>query len=122
MPHATTSADAGPGHAADRWGVRRELRDLLVAVTGGAIVGMPLLYTMEMWLHRLLLGPGQQLALLSGILQVRIEYRTPRDERRSLDVLVDYLGQSSEQVIYAYFRDDPRALSIHAEAISYRVD
>jgi uncharacterized protein (TIGR02588 family) len=54
--------------------------------------------------------------------QVRIEYRMPGDERRSLDVLVDYLGQSSEQVIYAYFRDDPRALSIHAEAISYRVD
>jgi putative integral membrane protein (TIGR02587 family) len=70
MAHATTSAHAEPGHAADRWGVRRELRDLLVAVTGGAIVGMPLLYTMEMWLHGLLLGPGQQLAILSGILVV----------------------------------------------------
>jgi putative integral membrane protein (TIGR02587 family) len=58
--------------AADRWGLRREGRDLLVAVTGGAIVGMPLLYTMEMWLHGMLLGPAHQLALLFGILVVNL--------------------------------------------------
>lgn len=55
-------------------------------------------------------------------LQVRVEYRGTGDERRSMDLLVDYLGQSSEQVVYTYFRDDPRTLSIRAEAISYRVD
>jgi uncharacterized protein (TIGR02588 family) len=55
-------------------------------------------------------------------LQVRIEYRGADGERRSMDVLVDYLGQSSEQVVYTYFRDDPRTLAIRAEAISYRVD
>jgi uncharacterized protein (TIGR02588 family) len=55
-------------------------------------------------------------------LQVRVEYRGSGDERRSMDLLVDYLGQSSEQVVYTYFRDDPRTLSIRAEAISYRVD
>jgi uncharacterized protein (TIGR02588 family) len=54
--------------------------------------------------------------------QVRIDYRGSGGERRSMEVLVDYLGQSSEQVIYTYFRDDPRTLSIRAEAISYRVD
>lgn len=59
-------------HAADRWGLRREGRDLLVAVTGGAIVGMPLLYTMEMWLHGALLGPAHQLLLLLGILVVNL--------------------------------------------------
>lgn len=60
--------------AADRWGLRREMRDLLVAVTGGAIVGMPLLYTMEMWLHGMLLGPAHQLALLFGILVVNLSF------------------------------------------------
>lgn len=55
-------------------------------------------------------------------LQVRIEYQGPGSSRRSMEVLVDYLGQSSEQVIYTYFHDDPRTLSICAEAISYRVD
>jgi putative integral membrane protein (TIGR02587 family) len=59
-------------HVADRWGLRREGRDLLVAVTGGAIVGMPLLYTMEMWLHGALLGPAHQLVLLLGILVVNL--------------------------------------------------
>jgi putative integral membrane protein (TIGR02587 family) len=56
----------------DPWGLRREGRDLLVAVTGGAIVGMPLLYTMEMWQHGMLLGPAQQLALLIGTLLVNL--------------------------------------------------
>jgi uncharacterized protein (TIGR02588 family) len=55
-------------------------------------------------------------------LQVRVEYRGASGEPRSMDLLVDYLGQSSEQVVYTYFRDDPRTLSIRAEAMSYRVD
>jgi uncharacterized protein (TIGR02588 family) len=55
-------------------------------------------------------------------LQVRVEYRGAGGELRSMDLLVDYLGQSSEQVVYTYFRDDPRTLSIRAEAMSYRVD
>jgi putative integral membrane protein (TIGR02587 family) len=59
-------------HTGDRWGLRRELRDLLVAVTGGAILGMPLLYTMEMWLHGMLLGPAHQLALLIGVLVLNL--------------------------------------------------
>jgi uncharacterized protein (TIGR02588 family) len=54
-------------------------------------------------------------------LQVRIEYRGARGTE-SMDLLIDYIGQSSEQVVYTYFRKDPRTLSIHAEAISYRVD
>jgi uncharacterized protein (TIGR02588 family) len=55
-------------------------------------------------------------------LQVRVEYRGAGGERRSMELLVDYLGQSSEQVVYTYFRDDPRTLSVRAEAMSYRVD
>ena len=65
-------APAVAKHGADPWGVRREGRDLLVAITGGAIVGMPLLFTMEMWLHGMLLGPTQQLAMLFGTLVVNL--------------------------------------------------
>jgi putative integral membrane protein (TIGR02587 family) len=65
MSHRLETARSAQG---DPWGFRREGRDLLVAITGGAIVGMPLLYTMEMWLHGTLLRPAQQLALLFGTL------------------------------------------------------
>jgi putative integral membrane protein (TIGR02587 family) len=68
----TTARVSQRGAGADRWGFRREGRDLLVAITGGAIVGMPLLYTMEMWLHGSALGPGQQLLLLFGTLLVNL--------------------------------------------------
>jgi putative integral membrane protein (TIGR02587 family) len=68
LPGTTAKRRRSP----DRWGFHREGRDLLVAVTGGAILGMPLLYTMEMWLHGMLLGPSHQLALLLGILCVNL--------------------------------------------------
>jgi putative integral membrane protein (TIGR02587 family) len=61
-----------PAVHADRWGFRREGRDLLVAITGGAIVGMPLLYTMEMWSSGMRLGPGKLLALLIGTLFINL--------------------------------------------------
>jgi uncharacterized protein (TIGR02588 family) len=54
-------------------------------------------------------------------LQVRVDYRE-HGERRSMDVLVDYVGQSAEQVLFVYFREDPRSLSVRAEPISYRVE
>lgn len=65
MPNARSLTAPDP---TDRWGFRREGRDLMVALTGGAIVGMPLLYTMEMWASGMMLRPGQQLALLIGVL------------------------------------------------------
>lgn len=54
-------------------------------------------------------------------LKLRVEYRE-HGEPRSLDVLVDYVGQSAEQIVYVYFSEDPRALSVRAEATSYLVD
>jgi uncharacterized protein (TIGR02588 family) len=54
-------------------------------------------------------------------LQLRVEYRE-QGEPRSLDVSIDYVGQSAEQLVYVYFSEDPRSLSVHAEAISYLVD
>jgi uncharacterized protein (TIGR02588 family) len=55
-------------------------------------------------------------------LQVRIEYGAPGAAPESMELLIDYLGQASEQIVYVYFRRDPRALKIRAEPISYRID
>ena len=54
-------------------------------------------------------------------LQIRIRYELDGREE-SMELLFDYVGQTSLQVVYAYFRQDPRGLSIRAEPISYRVD
>lgn len=55
-------------------------------------------------------------------LQVRIEYRGARGATESMELLIDYVGQASEQLVYIYFEDDPRSLSVRAEPISYRLD
>jgi uncharacterized protein (TIGR02588 family) len=53
--------------------------------------------------------------------QVRVEYRE-HGERRSVDVLIDYVGQSAEQVIFVYFSQHPRSLSVSASPLSYSLD
>ena len=55
-------------------------------------------------------------------LQVRVNYRGARGATESMELLIDSVGQSSEQLVYIYFDDDPRSLSVRAEPISYRVD
>ena len=52
----------------DPHGWRQELNDLMAAIAGGAIVGMPLLYTMEMWWHGMTLSPAHLLGILAAIL------------------------------------------------------
>lgn len=54
----------------DANGWRQEAKDLVRGVAAGAIVGMPLLYTMEMWFHGMLLSPAHQLVLLGAVLLV----------------------------------------------------
>jgi putative integral membrane protein (TIGR02587 family) len=54
----------------DPYGWRRERKDLMAAIAGGAIVGMPLLYTMEMWQHGILLSEWHLLAMLGAMLVV----------------------------------------------------
>lgn len=61
-----------PRDRADAGGWRQEGHDLLAAVAGGAIVGTPLLYTMEMWWHGMTLSPWHQLALLGAILAANV--------------------------------------------------
>jgi putative integral membrane protein (TIGR02587 family) len=54
----------------DMAGWQHEGKSLMAAVAGGAIVGMPLLYTMEMWFHGTVLSPWHQLAALAGMLVI----------------------------------------------------
>jgi putative integral membrane protein (TIGR02587 family) len=54
----------------DPFGWREEGKCLMRAVAGGAIVGMPLLYTMEMWWHGSTLSPWHLLAVLLGSVAV----------------------------------------------------
>jgi uncharacterized protein (TIGR02588 family) len=70
------------------------------------------------------------------VLPVEVENRSPRSVRdlqisihyeldgrpQSMDFVLDYVGQTSRQIVYAYFREDPRGISIRAEPLSYRVD
>ena len=66
----------------DPRGWRREGRDLMAAVAGGAIVGMPLLYTMEMWWHGMTLSPGHLLVLIVVILVMNFVFSVVSGFRR----------------------------------------
>lgn len=68
------SRDSSEGKHDDPHGWRQEGRDLLAAVAGGVIVGMPLLYTMEMWWHGMTVSEWHQLALLTAILLVNFGF------------------------------------------------
>jgi putative integral membrane protein (TIGR02587 family) len=70
----------------DRHGWRQEGKDLLRAVAGGAIVGMPLLYTMEMWWHGMTLSPRHLLILLVAILAVNFLFNLLSGFRRGHSV------------------------------------
>lgn len=56
----------------DPGGWKQERHDLMRAIAGGAIVGMPLLYTMEMWWHGATLSHWHLLGLLAAILVVNV--------------------------------------------------
>lgn len=54
----------------DPQGWRQEGRDLMAAIAGGSIVGMPLIYTMEMWFRGMTLSPWHVLSVIGAILVV----------------------------------------------------
>jgi putative integral membrane protein (TIGR02587 family) len=58
----------------------------MAAVAGGAIVGMPLLYTMEMWWHGMTLGPRHLLALIVAILVTNFAFSLVSGFRRESTV------------------------------------
>jgi putative integral membrane protein (TIGR02587 family) len=58
----------------DPAGWRKEGRDLLRAIAGGSIIGMPLLYTMEMWQHGMTVSEWHLLTLLAATLSVNFAF------------------------------------------------
>ncbi len=58
----------------DRYGFRQEAGDLLRAIAGGTIFGMPLLYTMEMWQHGLSFPARHLLGALIAILCLNVVF------------------------------------------------
>jgi putative integral membrane protein (TIGR02587 family) len=65
---ATARSSTSRRHQADSFGWKEEGQDLLRGIAGGAIIGMPLLFTMEMWQHGMTLSEGHLLGILGAAL------------------------------------------------------
>src|SRR5688572_16038102 len=70
QPHPRPPGPEPRDPDADPRGWRQEGVDLLRGTAAGAIVGMPLLYTMEMWWRGMTLGESRLLLLLAAMLLV----------------------------------------------------
>jgi putative integral membrane protein (TIGR02587 family) len=80
--------------AAQRDDVRQTSQDLLRAMGGGLFIGLPLLFTMEMWFHSFLLPSWKILVLLAVSLVIVVGYTAAsgfRRERTYGQLLVDSL-------------------------------
>lgn len=73
MPPSASQSDHA-GDDADEHGWRQEGRDLLRALAAGSIVGMPLLYTMEMWWRGMTLSDSRLLLILCATLLVNFVF------------------------------------------------
>jgi putative integral membrane protein (TIGR02587 family) len=69
MPRSARNG-TGPRRPGGDSGWPQEGRDLLQAIAAGAIVGVPLLYTMEMWQHAMIVSQWHLLVLLAVTLAV----------------------------------------------------
>ena len=82
--------------------VEQTAQDLLRAVGGGLLVGLPLLFTMEMWFHSFLLPSWKIVVLLAVSFVVVIGYSAVsgfRRERSWTELLVDSLETMGIAVI-----------------------
>ncbi len=89
---ARASKRSGDRSARDREEVGRTARQLLRAVGGGLIIGLPLLFTMEMWFHSFLLSSWKLVALLLLTFLIVIGYSAVsgfRHDRTWTQLLVD---------------------------------
>jgi len=84
--------------------VHKTAQDLLRAVSGGLLVGLPLLFTMEMWFHSFLL-PSWKIVLLLGVsFIVVIGYSAVsgfRRERSWTELLVDSMETMGIAIVVA---------------------
>ena len=88
MPSTSRVADAGPATET----VRETAAALLRAVVGGLLVGLPLLWTQEMWHHGSTLGPLRLLLALLGGFVIVVGFNALsgfRRDRSFAEVLVD---------------------------------
>lgn len=72
--------------------VQQSAQDLVRAVGGGLLIGLPLLFTMEMWWHGFLLPPVKILALLAVAFVIVIGYSALsgfRRDRTFVQLIVD---------------------------------
>ncbi len=88
------SAADGRGRDGDRNedSVGQSAQDLVRAGGGGLLIGLPLLFTMEMWWHGFLLPPAKILVLLGVAFVIVIGYSTLsgfRRDRNAVQLLVD---------------------------------
>jgi putative integral membrane protein (TIGR02587 family) len=74
MSTRTTLASHHTEDRGDPHGWREEGRDLLRAVAAGSIVGMPLLFTMEMWWRGMAVSDWHLLALLAASLLINFGF------------------------------------------------
>ncbi|MGI8998300.1 MAG: DUF2391 family protein, partial [Candidatus Limnocylindria bacterium] len=72
--------------------VRTTVRDLVRAAGGGLLVGLPLLYTLEMWAHSFLLPSWKIVVLIGVAFVVVVGYSAVsgfRRERTWAELLID---------------------------------
>lgn len=85
--------------------VRRSLRDYTRAVGGGLVIGLPLLYTMEVWSHGFILPPWKILLLLSVAGVIVLGYNATagfRRERSWRDLVADSVVTMGLGVVIAF--------------------
>lgn len=86
-------------------GITDSLRDYTRAVAGGLIVGLPLLYTMEIWFHGFILPWWKLLLLLAIAFVIVLGYNSIsgfRRERTAAELLIDSVSTIGLGVVVAF--------------------
>lgn len=92
MPALAAICYTGAVAKKERGAIERSLRDYMRAIGGGLVIGLPLLYTMEVWAHGFVL-PWWKLVLLLGVAAlIVLGYNATagfRRERTWLELVLD---------------------------------
>lgn len=89
---AATGASAARRRPRQQETFRESLTDYVRAIGGGLLIGLPLLFTQEMWSHGFSLSAGKLLVLLVVGFVIIVGYNATvgfREERSRLELLVD---------------------------------
>lgn len=104
-PEEETGGESRPmsDQASHTWA--DEWRDLMRGVGGAAIIGIPLVYTMEMWQLATLLPPRNVLLLITLALLVNVGYNYAsgfRDDSGIIDAVFDAVESYGLAVVFAF--------------------